>query len=70
MNGIVFSYMFHKNHVRKAIFFKFLCLGPVFGVPLEVAVERSGFPDKIELPRIVRECILFIEEKGVCLIIF
>lgn len=38
--------------------------GPIFGVPLDVAVERSSLPDKIELPRIVRECILFIEEKG------
>ena len=41
------------------------CLvGPVFGVPLEKAVERSGFQDKIELPRVVRECIIYIEEKG------
>lgn len=36
----------------------------MFGVPLEKAVERSGFQDKVELPRVVRECIIYIEEKG------
>ena len=39
-------------------------IGPVFGVSLEKAVERSGFQDKIELPRVVRESIIYIEEKG------
>jgi len=29
-----------------------------------LAVELSGMPDKIAIPRIVRDCILFIEEKG------
>ncbi|XP_057309920.1 ralA-binding protein 1-like [Hydractinia symbiolongicarpus] len=38
--------------------------GPVFGVSLETAVERSRLPDKVELPRIVRECIMYVEEKG------
>lgn len=36
----------------------------MFGVSLEKAVERSGFQDKIELPRVVRESIIYIEEKG------
>jgi len=36
----------------------------IFGVSLDIAVERSAFPDKIELPRIVRECIIYVEEKG------
>ena len=36
----------------------------IFGVPLELAVERSAFPDKIALPRIVRDCIQHIEETG------
>ncbi|XP_065651606.1 ralA-binding protein 1 isoform X4 [Hydra vulgaris] len=36
----------------------------IFGVPLELAVERSAFPDKIPLPRIVRDCIQHIEETG------
>lgn len=51
--------VYTKNH---AVFC--FTLDPVFGVALEIAVERSRLPDKIELPRVVRDCILFIEEKG------
>lgn len=40
--------------------------GPVFGQPLHVAVERSKLPDGIPLPRVVRECIRCIEERGLC----
>lgn len=36
----------------------------IFGVPLELAVERSKCHDGIKLPVVVRECILFIEENG------
>lgn len=39
-------------------------LEPIFGVPLEVAAERSCLPDKIPIPRIIRECIIFIEDVG------
>ena len=34
----------------------------VFGVPLEVAVKQSRFPDGVELPRVFREGIVYIEE--------
>ncbi|XP_050412574.1 ralA-binding protein 1 [Patella vulgata] len=37
---------------------------PVFGVPLEEAVERNKSHDGIELPAIFRECIDYIEEHG------
>lgn len=37
---------------------------PVFGVSLEEAVKRSMLPDGLKLPRVVRECIMKIEEKG------
>ncbi|KAK3094980.1 hypothetical protein FSP39_008678 [Pinctada imbricata] len=37
---------------------------PIFGVPLATAVERSKSHDGIELPRLVRECIDYIEEHG------
>ena len=36
----------------------------VFGVPLDVAIERSRLPDGILLPRVFRECIEDIEERG------
>ncbi|KAB7506456.1 RalA-binding protein 1, partial [Armadillidium nasatum] len=36
----------------------------IFGVPLSIAVERNPSHDGIRLPAIVRECIDFIEEKG------
>lgn len=34
----------------------------VFGVPLEVAVKQSRFPDGVELPRVFREGIVYVEE--------
>lgn len=34
----------------------------VFGVPLEVAVKQSKLPDGIELPRVFRDGIVYIEE--------
>jgi len=37
---------------------------PVFGIPLEKAVERSRCHDGIKLPVVVRECIDFIEQHG------
>ncbi|GIY51413.1 ralA-binding protein 1-A [Caerostris extrusa] len=37
---------------------------PIFGVPLNVAVERNKSHDGIDLPVIVRECIDYIEEHG------
>ncbi|CAG0882299.1 unnamed protein product [Cyprideis torosa] len=40
---------------------------PIFGVPLYLAVERYRCHDGIDLPVIVRECIDFIEEKGLTL---
>ena len=36
----------------------------MFGVALEVAVNRSKLPDGIELPRVFREGIMYIEENG------
>ena len=36
-------------------------LPPVFGVPLELAVERNRSHDGISLPVVVRECIDYIE---------
>ena len=36
----------------------------IFGVPLELAVERNKCHDGIKLPVIVRECIDYIEEHG------
>ena len=37
---------------------------PIFGVPLEVAVERNRCHDGIPLPMVVRQCIDYIEEHG------
>ena len=37
---------------------------PVFGVALEVAVERSRCHDGINLPVVVRECVDYIEAEG------
>ena len=38
---------------------------PVFGVSVEVAVQRSILVDGIELPTVFRQCIDFLEERGV-----
>ena len=37
---------------------------PIFGVPLDVAVERNKCHDGISLPAIVRQCIDYIEAEG------
>jgi len=37
---------------------------PVFGVKLEIAVSRSKIAEGIELPTVFRECIYYLEEKG------
>lgn len=37
---------------------------PIFGVSLQLAVERSRCHDGIELPLVVRNCIDYIEEFG------
>ena len=37
---------------------------PVFGVLLEEAVQRSMLPDGIQIPRVIRECIMQIEDRG------
>lgn len=37
---------------------------PVFGVTIEEAVQRSMLPDGVQLPRIIRECIIQLEDKG------
>ncbi|XP_041459043.1 ralA-binding protein 1-like isoform X2 [Lytechinus variegatus] len=37
---------------------------PIFGVPLEAAVARSKLYDNVDLPKIVRECIDYVEEYG------
>ncbi|XP_059351189.1 ralA-binding protein 1-like isoform X2 [Daphnia carinata] len=37
---------------------------PVFGVPLELAIQRSGSHDGIDLPVVVRCCIDYIEDYG------
>ena len=39
---------------------------PVFGVPVDVAVQRSILVDGVELPTVFRQCIDFLEERGVC----
>ena len=36
----------------------------MFGIPLAEAVERSKMYDGVELPRVVRECIDYVEEFG------
>lgn len=37
---------------------------PVFGVSLEMAVQRSHCHDGVDLPVVVRNCIDYIEEFG------
>ena len=37
---------------------------PIFGVPLELAVERNRCHDGVQLPVVVRQCINYIEEQG------
>ena len=39
----------------------------IFGVPLEVAVERQKCHDAIALPMVVRLCIDYVEENGLML---
>lgn len=46
-------------------FYHYLAL-PVFGVSLHEAVKRSMLPDGVQIPRIIRECIMEIEDKGQC----
>ncbi|XP_072020252.1 LOW QUALITY PROTEIN: uncharacterized protein [Amphiura filiformis] len=37
---------------------------PVFGIPLAEAVEHSKMYDGVELPRVFRECLDYVEEHG------
>ncbi|XP_020894810.1 ralA-binding protein 1-A isoform X3 [Exaiptasia diaphana] len=37
---------------------------PIFGVPLAQAVKQSKSPDGVDLPKVLREGIVFIEENG------
>jgi hypothetical protein len=37
---------------------------PVFGVPLELAVERSHCHDGVDIPVVVRDCIDYVQEHG------
>ncbi len=38
---------------------------PVFGAPLEAAIQRSCLgTDGIELPTVFRECISYLEDNG------
>ena len=37
---------------------------PLFGVPLNVAVANDPSHDGIDLPRLFRECVDYIEEHG------
>jgi hypothetical protein len=37
---------------------------PVFGVPLELAVERSHCHDGVYIPVVVRDCIDYVQEHG------
>ncbi|XP_067012581.2 ralA-binding protein 1 isoform X2 [Anabrus simplex] len=37
---------------------------PVFGVPLELAVERSRCHDGVDIPLVVRDCIDYVQENG------
>ncbi|EDO28407.1 predicted protein [Nematostella vectensis] len=37
---------------------------PIFGIPLEKAVKQSILPDGVELPRLFREGIMYVEENG------
>jgi hypothetical protein len=37
---------------------------PVFGVPLEIAVERSHCHDGVDIPVVVRDCIDYVQEHG------
>ncbi|XP_071454115.1 ralA-binding protein 1 [Hetaerina americana] len=39
-------------------------LAPVFGVNLNVAIERGGCHDGVQLPVVVRDCIDYLEEHG------
>lgn len=43
---------------------------PVFGVPVDVAVQRSVLADGIELPTVFRQCIDFLEERGVGVVVY
>lgn len=38
---------------------------PIFGVPLDLAVERSRCHDGIDLPVVVRHCIDYMEDQGI-----
>lgn len=37
---------------------------PIFGAPLELAVQRGRCHDGVDLPAVVRCCIDYIEEHG------
>ena len=36
----------------------------MFGVPVEIAVRQTKLPDGIELPKVFREGIIYIEDQG------
>ena len=38
---------------------------PIFGAPLDLAVERSRCHDGIDLPVVVRHCIDYMEDHGI-----
>nr|XP_026690804.1 ralA-binding protein 1-like [Ciona intestinalis] len=40
-------------------------LNPIFGKSLEEAVTRTGYHDGVPLPAVVRECMDFVEERGI-----
>uniref|UniRef100_F6ZCY4 Rho-GAP domain-containing protein n=1 Tax=Ciona intestinalis TaxID=7719 RepID=F6ZCY4_CIOIN len=42
-----------------------LVLNPIFGKSLEEAVTRTGYHDGVPLPAVVRECMDFVEERGI-----
>ncbi|XP_046855103.1 ralA-binding protein 1-like isoform X2 [Xenia sp. Carnegie-2017] len=53
-----------KKEKKSEAFHKHQQTLPVFGVSLHEAVKRSMLPDGVQIPRIIRECIMEIEDKG------
>lgn len=57
-------FLFFFKFIKVFYFIQFLEVSPIFGVSLELAVNRSKCHDSVNIPLPVRECIDFIEAVG------
>lgn len=58
---IIYEYTFYFLNIN----FEFSEALPIFGVSLDLAVERSRCHDGVDLPLPIRDCIDYIESVGI-----